>query len=148
MEDIEQDDKVAVINPEGSGMPARWFWNGKPYEMAPGEVKTMKPFMAEHARKHNSFLQVADMAATQVELAKMQATSAKAREDAARQALEKAAEDLRRAQAQSAQAAANVKAKEEEDRRLAEQEAEAKRLAEKQEADRLAAAKRAAGVKA
>lgn len=146
-DDVEIENKVALVNPEDSGRIAHWFWGGKPYQLAPGEAKAMVPFLADHARKHNPWLFVGDMTTNQAEFAKMQERAAQAKVDQARQDLEKSAELLRKAQAQQVQASTNRRAKEEEDRRLAEQEAEAQRIANQAEQEKLEAAKKAAGVK-
>lgn len=147
-EDLEPEEKLVAVNPDDSGMVASWFWGGRPYELKPGEAKAMKPFMAEHARKHNPFLRVADAATSQVELAKMQKVSAQTLVDQKRRELERASEELRRATALEKKADANLKDKEEEDRKLALEQAEARQIAEQAEKDRVDAAKRSVNASA
>lgn len=141
----EVSDEVAVLNPESSNTVATFFWAGKPYEIKPGESRVMKPFLAEHARKHNGFLVVMDQQASAVEFAASRVKLAENQLRAATQQLESYADNVRKAQRTLDQAKANLKAKEDEDARIQDEERSAAQLAMDQAKQKAEAAAKARG---
>lgn len=50
----------AVVRNPTENQTAHYGWGGKHYEIKPGEVVVLEQHLADHARKHNGFLELLD----------------------------------------------------------------------------------------